>query len=290
MGMRSLIQLGQYVADKYQRDDCNSLAAALAYFALFSFFPLILVVISLVGFVVDPTTAQVQDQILRLVGSDEVRDLIVQTLEHFNQNRVSAGLIGFATLFMAASGIFGALDRAFDVIWETRPIPERTLRATVLLMAGKRLLAFALVLGCAVLILISLLGNLVISLVVGLTDWLPRQDLLVRVAQLLITLLLLTVGLGTIFKLMPDQPVTWGDVLPAALITAVAFAALQAVVSVIFGLINFASYGAVGGVMTLMLWIFLSAQVVLIGGEISHAWAKIYGSGSAGRRARKRSA
>lgn len=121
MGSHSLLRLLGYVVAKYQRDDCNSLAAALAYFALFSFFPLILVSLSVVGFFVDPNRYEVQRQIINLIGAPELRELVTETLANLSENRVNVGLIGFGALLLAATGVFGALDRAFDVIWEVRP-------------------------------------------------------------------------------------------------------------------------------------------------------------------------
>lgn len=274
-----LAQMVQMALAKYQRDDVGSLAAALAYFAIFSIFPLLLVTISLVGFFVDPEQFNVQQQLLNLFGSAEVRDLITQTLAHFNQNRVGAGLVGLATLIFAASGIFGALDRSFDVIWESRGAAERRgLRATVASALLDRLVAFALLLGCAALILVAVLGNFVLSLLGAYTDWLPQSSLLLRLAQEALTVGLVAVALAVLYRVLPMPHAAWRDVWPAALVAAVLFAALQALAGLIFSMIDFSSYGAVGGAMTLLMWIFFCAQIILIGGELSYAWAYTFGS------------
>ena len=282
-----LVRVVRMTAEKYGRDDVGGQAAALAYYAIFSIFPLLLVTISLVGFFVDPSHFDVQQQLLSLVGSPEVRDLITQTLEHFKANRVGAGLIGLGTLLFAATGIFAALDRAFDVIWERRGAEGRNLRQTVASGVLDRLVAFGLLLGGAALILTSVLGTLIISLIDNYVTWLPQRGLLVGWARQLLTVALITVALAVIYKVLPRPHPAWRDVWPAALVAAVLFTALQALAGLIFSRIDFSSYGAVGGVMTLLMWIFLCAQIVLIGGELSFAWAHVFGSRKGGPEARR---
>ncbi|PDV96388.1 YihY/virulence factor BrkB family protein [Candidatus Chloroploca asiatica] len=276
-----VVRLGQVTLAKYQKDLVNNLAAAIAYFAVFSFFPMILVVVSLVGFLIDVDSVEVQEQLLVLVGSDEVRALITQTLANFRDNRLNAGLLGFATLFMTASGIFAALSRSFDVIWEIRPGmngKKPGLVAAAVAMILNRLAAFGMLLISAAVILLAMMANVAMSIVGSYTDWLPGQDLLYLLGQVGVTLVLLTLVFAAMFKLLPSQRIYWRDVFPAAFIASIGFALLQSVASLIFANINYASYGAVGGMMTLLLWIFLSAQVILIGGEISFAWTYIFGT------------
>lgn len=267
--------------EKWQRDDCGTIAASLAYFALFSLFPLILVVLSLVGFVIDPSEFAVRQQLVDLIGSADVRDLVAQTLEYLTETRTATGLIGFATLLLAASGIFGALDKAFDVIWDVRELdqPKQTgIIAAARTFLRDKLVAFGLVLGCALLILLSILSSVAVTAVSAYTSWLPGQELLLQVAQFVIAALLLTLALTAIYKVLPNRPVQLGDVWPAALVAALLFAALQRLAGFILGMTNYATYGAVGGVMTLMVYIYLSFMVLLLGGELSYAYARTFGS------------
>lgn len=274
-----IVRMGQLALAKYQRDDVGSLAAALAYFTIFSFFPLILVTISLVGYFVDPGQFDVQQQLLQLVGSPELRALVTDTLEQFRTSRGAAGLIGLATLMFAASGIFGALDRAFDVIWEAKAAGQRRdLKATVISMLVDRLVAFGLLILCAALILAAVLGNVVIGLLGAYTDWLPESALLMGWARQGLTIALIALALAVIYRALPRPHAAWGDVWAGALVAALAFAALQALTSLIFSFVNFSAYGAIGGAMTLLMWIFLCAQIILVGGELTYAWAYTLGS------------
>lgn len=274
-----LVRVGRLAIEKYGRDDVGGLAAALSYYMLFSLFPLILVTLSIVGFVVDPAAFDVQRQLLQLVGSAELRELITQTLEGLQANRVGAGLVGLGSLLFAATGIFGALDRSFDVIWEVRGnAAQRGLRATVAAVVLDRMVAFALLLLCAALIVVASVGNVVLGLLGPYTDWLPNSALLIGWVRQLLTAALLTLALAVIYRALPRPHAIWGDVWAGALVAAVLFVALQALAGLIFSLIDFSAYGAIGGAMTLLMWIFFCAQIILIGGELTYAWAQVLGS------------
>jgi membrane protein len=274
-----LIRVAQRTLEKYGRDDVGGMAAALAYYAIFSLFPLLLVTLSLVGFFVDPDQFNVQQQLLELVGSPELRDLITQTLEHFQTNRVGAGLIGVGTLLFAATGIFGALDRYFDVIWDARGAAKGLgLRDTMRNVVLDRMIAFGLLLVVAGLILAAVVGNFILGLLLSYTDWLPQSALFAGWARQLLTLALITVALAVIYRVLPRPHAAWRDVWLPALVAAVAFVALQNLAGLIFSMINLSSYGAIGGAMTLLMYIFICAQIILVGGELSFAWAHEYGS------------
>lgn len=289
--MRKFLGMLKFAFEKWQRDDCATIAASLAYFALFSLFPLILVVLSIIGFVIDPREFEVRQQIIELIGSEQVRDVVTQTLEHLSENRVNTGLIGFVTLLLAASGIFGALDRAFDTIWEVRTADQSNQGGIVATLKGllqQRLLAFSLVLGCALLILLAVLSSVAVTALGSYTAWLPGQVLLLQIAQFAVAAVLLTLALTALYRVLPGRVVAWGDAWPAALVAALLFAALQRLAGVILGLTNYATYGAVGGVMTLMVYIYLTFMVLLLGGELSYAYARSFGSMSRGEGERAR--
>ncbi|MFV9506399.1 MAG: YihY/virulence factor BrkB family protein [Oscillochloridaceae bacterium umkhey_bin13] len=274
-----MVKMVQLTLNKYQRDNVGGLAAGIAYFTLFSLFPLLLVVISLVGFVIDPTRFDVEAQLLNLIGSPEVRELVAQTLSHFSETRVTSGLFGVGALLFTATGIFGALRRTFRLIWDSHPVQEDSgLKTTVITAVLGKLLAFGLLAGVAGLILLAVIGNLLISLMSAFTDWLPYNAIFTLVAQRLLTIGLITLALATLYKVLPDSLPTWSDVLPAALIAAISFAILQQVAELIFANINFSSFGVLGGAMTLLMWIYLSSQVILVGGELSYAWSHTLGS------------
>ncbi|MCS6882901.1 MAG: YihY/virulence factor BrkB family protein [Oscillochloridaceae bacterium] len=279
-----LVRLIRLTVEKYQSDRVGDMAAALAYFAIFSIFPMLLVVISIVGFVVDPQQLNVQTMLLQLVGSAEIAGLISQTLTHFSETRVGTGLLGVVTLLFAATGLLGALHRALQQIWNVQPGANGGgLKTAVTTMVMGRLTLFALLLGIAALILAAVLGNLAISLLMAYTDWLPLNRLLVQVVQIALFIALLTAGFATLYKVLASPLPRWGDVWPAALVAAIAFTVLQRLAEFIFARVNFSSFGVLGAAMTLLLWVFISSQILLFGGELSYAWSRVFGSQREGK-------
>ncbi|RRR77536.1 MAG: YihY/virulence factor BrkB family protein [Candidatus Viridilinea halotolerans] len=275
-----LVRLGRLTFEKYQRDNVGGLAAALAYFMIFSIFPLILVTLSIVGFVVDPARFDVEEQLLELIGSPDIRELVAQTLAHFASTRVGAGLVGFAILAFSATGIFGALNRTFMVIWESEAKNEGgNLKTTVLRLVLARLTAFSMLIGIAGLILAALIANLALALISAYTDWLPFNTVALVLLQRLVTLSLITVAFATLYKVLPGpDTATWRDVWAGAIVAALGFVLLQQLAEFIFAQMNFSSFGVLGGGMAFLMWIFIANQILLIGAEISYAWAHVFGS------------
>ncbi len=274
-----VIRLIRLTIAKYQRDQVGDMAAALSYFAIFSIFPSLLLIVSIVGFVVDPERLDTQELILELTGSAEIADLIVQTLTSFAQTRVGTGLLGIGTLLLSATGLLSTLGRFFDQIWELQPPPEgKSLKRTLLSIIMMRLISFLLIFAVATLILIAVFGNLILSLIFAYTDWLPFNTWLIPISRVLFGIALLTTGFAVLYKMLASQRPAWRDVWPAALAAALAFTLLQRLAEFIFTRVDFSSFGVLGAAMTLLLWIFISFQILLVGGELAFAWSRVFGS------------
>ena len=159
----------------------------------------------------------------------------------------------------------------------------------VLLFFLNKLLAYLLVLGTALLLIVSFFANLLIRAVIGLVNHFQEQlDFIQQVDELLLTrglqvstsVFILSVTLCVIFKLLPTVRPQWRDVWLGAIITALMLVGLQqfATGGVVSVFSKFLSYGVIGSVMILMLWIFLAFQIVLVGCEFSYVYAHLYGS------------
>ncbi|WP_008314889.1 YihY/virulence factor BrkB family protein [Leptolyngbya sp. PCC 6406] len=277
---------------KWQRDDCFEMGAALSYYALFSLFPLFLVILSVFGALTGPTS-QVYDQILFFAQNGlppEAYTLVTDTLIHLNRNSVGAGIISFLLLFFTASGVFGALTRAMNKIWRTHPMEDSptNLKTAVGTFLRNRMLAFLLVFSTTALMLVSLVSNIVIRVILdlitnldGVMDFLQIDDLLLlRSLQASFTFVILSTVIMVMFKVLPSTPIRWGDVWLGGLVTTGLFMLLQHLVSnsIIRVGEQFRSYGVVGSVMILMLWLFLTCQVFLLGSEMTFVYAYMFGS------------
>jgi membrane protein len=284
-----LIQTGL----KWDRDNCPGMAAALAYYALFSLFPLLLVILSIVGALIGPDTEAfryIQSMIVRDLPPD-VQSMVVGTIIALNETSVGAGIVGFMLLFFAASTLFAILRQSVNKIWESpnRISDAGSVPKMVLFLIVNKLVAYLLVLGTALLLLTSLVANIFIRTVLDLLSrfqetfaWIQRVDelQLTRGLQIGSTIFILSLTLCVLFKVLPSVRPQWRDVWMGALMTAVLLAGLQqlATSSVVSVFSRFLSYGVIGSVMILMLWIFLACQIFFLGCELSYAYANVYGS------------
>ncbi len=277
---------------KWQQDECSEMGAALAYHAIFSLFPLLLVILSLVGGLLGSDT-DVYNQIIRLAKSSlppSAYSLVVSTLFHLNSSSVGAGLIGFALLLFAASNVFGALDRFVDKIWQAQKVQpaHNNLLLSVLNFVKGKLYAFGLVLGTAILLLFSLVSRIAIEVIHNFVDEFNQSINFISIDTLLLIeglqkgaiFLLLSLGIMVLFKILPSAQIAWGDVWLGALITTALIRLLQYLVrnSIVQIGSQFLSYGVVGSVMILLLWIYLTCQLFFLGCEFTYVYAHLVGS------------
>lgn len=279
---------------KWQRDECLEIGAALSYYALFSLFPIFLVVLSVFGAFIGPTS-QVYDQVLDFSQNSlppEAHALVNDTLLQLNRNSVSAGIVSFLLVFFTASSVFGALTRAMNKIWHVHLTENHGsgIQSAVMTFIRNRLLAFVLVFSSAALMVVSLISKIVIEVILDLllnldnVVWFIQLDdlLLLRTLQGLATYLILSMVLMVLFKVLPSTRIAWRDVWLGGVMSTGLFMLLQHLVSnsIIQMGAQFLSYGVIGSVMILMLWIFLTFQILLLGSEMTYTYAYLLGSRS----------
>lgn len=283
-----LIQSGM----KWNRDDCSGMAASLSYFALFSLFPTLLVLLSVLGAWIRPGSTefrQIQNAVEQFLPP-EVHNLVKSTVVALNENSVGAGIIGFGLLLWSASSVFTILRDSVNKIWrspEETP-PNRSISKLILFFVANRLFSFVLVLGTGLVLVSALLINIIIRTILNLVQTFEGTFSLIRVDQLQLdrglqtgsAFLILSITLCILFKILPTIYVNWNDVWLGALLTAGLFVGLQQLVSnsVISIGSHFLSYGAIGSVMILLLWIFLTGQIFLFGCVFTYTYAHLFGS------------
>jgi membrane protein len=278
---------------KWQKDNCLEMGAALSYYALFSLFPIMLVIVSVLGFLLGPET-NVAQNILGFVQNslpEEAFDIVRDTLLKLNQQSLQAGIIGFLLIFFSASSVFGALDRSVDKIWKVDQ-PEDTgssnLKSTAVSFASKKLLAFTLVISTAALLFLSLLSNIAIRVVLQIVSQMERTITLIDVNNILLakalqagsSFLLLALAVLLLLRFLPSTATPWKDLWPSTIVTTTLLMGLQQLVSRNIIRIGgqYQSYGAIGGVMILMLWIYFTCQIFFLGCEFSYIYAHLFGS------------
>ena len=274
MQPRDLFRLLKTTVYEWMDHRAMQAAAALAYYALFSIAPLLLIVISIVGLVFGPDTARasVMDQMRGLVGESGARG-IEQMLAGGRDPtaNAAAGLVGVVVLLFGASGVFGQLKDALNTIWEA-PAPPGGMIASYV---RGRFLSFAMVLAVGFLLLVSLLVSAGLQAVgTYMTGLLPGSEGIWEGVNFLVSWGTITLLFAMIFKYIPDKEIRWRDVWIGALISALLFSLGKTLIGLYLGRSAVASaYGAAGSLVVLLVWVYYSSLLVLLGAEFSHVQA-----------------
>lgn len=268
------------------------MGASLAYYALFSLFPICLVILSIVGTLLGPNSnyyALLMELAQNILPGQSLR-IFKQVLTNLNQSSFSAGIIGFGILIVTASRIFDALNQNVNKIWFSvcsMPTGGGVKHHAFKFIKGK-IFAFLLVLSTVLVFLLAMFANLASRIILSIlgkfeqtVTWVTFDKLaLITALQTGISYFLITAVIITLFKVLPPTRLRWWDIFPGALLTAAAMMVLQNAVS--NGIIqigaNLQAYGVVGNVMVLLLWIYLIFQVFFIGCEFTFVFTYLFGS------------
>ena len=255
-------------------DNVQRLGASVAYYSLFAIAPVLLIAVAVAGtvFGAEAVRGHLSTEIQGLVGPDAaavVEDLLKGSAKPASNRLAMVG--GVVTMVLAAAGAFLELRAALNTIWRVPPSPIGGLRA----FWFTRLRSFGLVLAIGFLLLVSLAIS---ALLAGLHEWLSTFELvapiLLQIFSLLFTLFVSTLLFGLMFKVLPDIALNTRDVAIGALVTAILFAVGKQLIGLYIGRTAVSSsYGAAGSVVVLLLWVYYSAQIVLIGAEFTRLYA-----------------
>jgi membrane protein len=282
--MKSTAAEGKEAASRWVDDSCYRLGASLAYYALFSIFPLLLLSIAGLGFFLGNDSV-VRDKILAAVADATTPDflaLLDQTLTSMQSHQTARGVgavVGAVTLFLGASGVFSELQTSINTIWRVKAAPSKGFGTTVLNAAREKGFAFLAVLGAGGVLLGSLLVSTALSTFTTAADHVLAASFVWQGLDALVSLGLSAVVFAVLFKLLPQTAVAWGDVRGGALLTALLFAVLKHLLAWYLGhLGSYAAYGAVGAVLGLLTWIYLASLLVFFGAEFTRVHAEKAGS------------
>ena len=279
MNLKTVISLLKQTFAEWQEDKAPTLAAALAYYTVFSLAPLLIIVIAIAGLVfgADAAQGQIVAQLQSLIGKDgaqTVQELILKASEP--KSGMIATLVGVATLLWGASNVFTNLKEALNTIWNVSPPPGRGIWG----FFQDRVLSFAMILGIGFLLLVSLVISAVLAAVSFWLNGLLQLPVGIwQIVDFAISFGVVTLLFALIYKLLPDVDLAWNDVWIGAAITSVLFTIGKSLIGVYLGGSGIAStYGAAGSFVIILLWINYSAQILFLGAEFTQVWANRYGS------------
>ena len=279
MNMSKAWQLLRQTVSEYLEDKAPQLGASLAFYSALSIAPMLVIALAIAGLFFDQEAArgQITGELRTMVG-DDGGQAIEDMIESADQPDVGsvAAIFGIITLLFGASGVFGQLQDALNTIWEVKPKPGRGVWGFI----RDRFLSFAMVLGVAFLLLVSLLLSAALSAVSTWTDQLPTNvEWLAPIGHFLVSFLVITVLFALIFKLLPDVKMAWSDVWVGAIVTAGLFSIGKFAIGLYLGQSSMASsYGVAGSFVVFLLWVYYSAQILFFGAEITQVYANHYGS------------
>jgi membrane protein len=259
------------------------MGAALAFYTLFSVAPILIIALAIAGWVFGPHTAETEllAQLQALIGSagaDALKNLL--TSAHYSDKKGMAAVVGVVTLVVGATSVFGELQHALDVIWGA-PKSKREIGWWRLLRT--RLLSFGMVLGVGFLLLVSLIASAVLAAFGG---WLEAQfgglQIVLPLLDVAVSFGMTVVLFAMIYKYVPHQEIAWRDVWIGAVVTAFLFTIGKWLIGLYLGRSSFnGAYGAAGSLIVLLLWVYYSAQIFLLGAEFTRVFAYSQGSRAA---------
>ncbi|MBC7995548.1 MAG: YihY/virulence factor BrkB family protein, partial [Rhizobacter sp.] len=262
-------------AISWSDDYAPSMGAALAYYTIFSAAPLLLIVVSVAGLVFGPEAArgEIYAQLQGMIG-DEGALAVQALLQSVSKpaEGVLATVVGTGVLLIGATTVFAELQDALDRIWRA-PVRERIGGLWSLLRA--RVLSFGMILGIGFLLMVSLVVSAGLS---ALGRWWAPMfggwELLAQIANLVVSFVLITVIFALIYKIMPRVRVAWRDVWVGAAVTALLFTIGKSLIGLYIGRSGVTSgFGAAGSLAVVLLWVYYSAQIFLLGAEFTWVYA-----------------
>jgi membrane protein len=268
--------------NEWLEDKAPQLGAALAYYTVFSLAPLVLVLLAIIGVIFreDPNGAwnKMTSQMRYVLDPSGVQ--VVQDIAK-TAAKPSAGLlatiIGIALALFGASGVFGQLQDALNTIWGVKAKPGRAIWEFIRV----RFLSFAMVAGICFLLLVSLAVEAVLK---GFSNYIeqvmPGGAALAFTIYMVVDLTLVVLLFAMIFRFLPDVQVQWRDVWVGSFMTAILFLVGKWALGLYLGSGAAGSaYGAASSLVTLLLWIYYSSQILLFGAEFTQVYANECGSG-----------
>ncbi len=253
-------------------------AAALAYYGIFSFAPVLFIVITVSGlFIQELSTTvlpQLYERIVELFGQDMadfILDLVTSTTERTSGGSTLTTLVGLGSLLYAATGLFANLKYSLNAIWHV-PLEDQ---AGMVKFALNRLLSFVMVIGLGLLLVAAVFISVVLTYLRTLVDW----SSYLPAANIVIIFILMTVIFALIYKILPDTRIDWRDVWIGAIVTAVLVLLGGVGIIIYFSISDVGSaFDAAGSMAVMLIGFYYVATIFLTGAIFTRVFAETFGS------------
>ena len=266
------------MSDWYE-DRAQRIGAALAYYTIFALAPGLVIVMALAGLMLGPgAESQIIGQFHELIGEQGATAIEATVRSARNETLGATGTaLALIPLVFGLWGVFGELQDGLNTIWGVTPKPGRRIRDIL----KERFWSFAMVVGIGFVLLVSLVLSAWLAAVgtyVG--SLLPAPAAGLEALNFVISFVVITGSFALIFKLLPDVRIAWRDVWLGAAVTSLFFTVGKFLIGLYLGRSTVASaYGAAGSLVIIVVRVYYSAQILLLGAEFTKVWTKRRGSG-----------
>jgi membrane protein len=285
-GAKELRRTGRVLyqtVEEFLADGCPEMAAAISFYTLFSLPPLLVVIIMLVEpFLATETVLEViQQEVRELVGSqgaDQIQ-ILIENVSRPGQGGPFAATLGIAAFVFGATAAFAQLQGALNAAWQVGPDPRRGDIVNFLL---KRVLSFAMILAIGVLVVASLVLSAVLQAfgdaLERIAPWAPSATIL-RILDAGVTFAVIALLFAAMFRFLPDARVKAGSALFGGVVTAILFTAGKTAIGYYLGSSDPGSaFGAAGSLALVLIWIYYSSMILLLGAEFTQVWMRRRGA------------
>ena len=278
--LKAAWQLLKVTFVEWWNDNTFELAAALAFYTIFSIAPVLLIAVGVASFFLAPETAtnRIVGELQNLVGPQGAHAVrqVIESSRGFGKG-IWAVSVGIIMLIIGATAVFGELQAALNHIWDVKAKPDRSVIVPLVL---DRLRSFSIAICVGFLLLVSLVISALIS---GLQDylnnWLPGIPWFWQTANVVASFFVVAVLFAMIYKFLPDVVISWKDVWIGAAVTALLFTGGKYLIGIYLGHTATASaFGAAGSLVILLFWIYYSTLISFLGAEFTQVYARRYGS------------
>ncbi|TGQ35702.1 YihY/virulence factor BrkB family protein [Mesorhizobium sp. M00.F.Ca.ET.216.01.1.1] len=261
-------------------DNALSHGAAMSFYATTSLAPILLIVVAIAGMVFGNDAAQLalSAQLAGLMGPQSA-ELLQATIENASSRTTGtlAAILGLVALFVSASGVFGEMQLALNEIWKVKPG-----KTSISRLVRARAASLGLVAALGFLLLVSLVASAAISALGEIINaYLPYGTIILSAINGIVSFALIALLFAAIYKVLPDRALRWRDVGVGAVVTAFLFTIGKSLIGWYIGASAIASsYGAAGALLVVLLWVYYSSEIFLLGAEFTRAYSVRHGSRS----------
>lgn len=277
--IKEILPLFKNSASEFIENNSLRLAAALAFNAIFSIPPLLIIIIRIAGAVFgeEAVSGQLSKQTSEAIGPSAAQE--IEVIIQNAQVSESGGLalwIGIGTLIFASTTFFVTLQKSLNTVWNLKVKPT----SGIVRMAKERVFSFGIILSIALLMLLSFVVSAAVAIMSDyISELLPGVGVwVIKLIDFIVSVGIITLLFTLIFKYLPDATIRWKDTLVGAFVTALLFTIGKFLISWYIGNSDPGSaYGAAGSIIVILIWIYYSSLIVFYGAEFTQEYARKFG-------------